>query len=124
MGINREDKRRWLYLHGKTFEGTKVASFPNHLCQTVDKRPITTRQVFVFNEYLGKQTLQELRLNPREPYGRHTFAGGNVFMTQLLRDTRQSLKISTPPEAFDRAIADSRKILSETQLNYLSLNIK
>ena len=50
-------------------------------------------------------------LNPREPYGRHTFAGGNVFMTQLLRDNRQSLRISTPPEAFDRVIADSRKML-------------
>lgn len=50
-------------------------------------------------------------LNPREPYGRHTFAGGNVFMTQLLRDNRQLLKISTPPEAFDRVIADSRKML-------------
>ena len=50
-------------------------------------------------------------LKPREPYGRHTFAGGNVFMTQLLRDNRQSLKISTPPEAFDRVIADSRKML-------------
>lgn len=50
-------------------------------------------------------------LNAREPYGRHTFAGGNVFMTQLLRDNRQSLKISTPPEAFDRVIADSRKML-------------
>ena len=50
-------------------------------------------------------------LNPREPYGRHTFAGGNVFMTQLLRDNRELLKISTPPEAFDRVIADSRKML-------------
>lgn len=50
-------------------------------------------------------------LNPREPYGRHTFAGGNVFMTQLLRDNRQLLKISTPPEAFDRVIADSRTML-------------
>ncbi len=50
-------------------------------------------------------------LNPREPYGRHTFAGGNVFMTQLLRDNRQLLRISTPPEAFDRVIADSRKML-------------
>lgn len=50
-------------------------------------------------------------LNPREPYGRHTFAGGNVFMTQLLRDNRQMLNISTPPEAFERVIADSRKML-------------
>jgi hypothetical protein len=50
-------------------------------------------------------------LDSREPYGRHTFAGGNVFMTQLLRDNRQLLKISTPPDAFDRVIADSRKML-------------
>lgn len=52
-------------------------------------------------------------LNPREPYGRHTFAGGNVFMTQLLRDNRQILGISTPAEAFDRVIADSRKLLQQ-----------
>lgn len=50
-------------------------------------------------------------LNPRKPYGRHTFAGGNVFMTQLLRDNRQLLKISTPPESFDRVIEESRKML-------------
>lgn len=52
-------------------------------------------------------------LNPREPYGRHTFAGGNVFMTQLLRDNRQLLKIATPAEAFDRVIEDSRKMLQQ-----------
>ena len=50
-------------------------------------------------------------LNPRKPYGRHTFAGGNVFMTQLLRDNRQSLGILTPTDAFDRVIAESRKML-------------
>ncbi len=50
-------------------------------------------------------------LKPRKPYGRHTFAGGNVFMTQLLRDNRQVLKLSTPPEAFDRVIEESRKLL-------------
>jgi hypothetical protein len=50
-------------------------------------------------------------LNPREPYGRHTFTGGNVFMTQLLRDNRQSLGISTPAVAFNRVIAESRKML-------------
>ncbi|MFO1063822.1 MAG: multiheme c-type cytochrome [Pirellulales bacterium] len=52
-------------------------------------------------------------LKPRDPYGRHTFAGGNVFMTQLLRDNRQSLKIATPTDAFDRVIADSRKMLQQ-----------
>lgn len=50
-------------------------------------------------------------LNPRRPYGRHTFAGGNVFMTQLIRDNRQSLGILTPKDAFDRVIAESRKML-------------
>jgi Cytochrome c554 and c-prime len=50
-------------------------------------------------------------LNRREPYGRHTFAGGNVFMTQLLRDNRQLLKITAPADAFDRVIEDSRKLL-------------
>jgi Cytochrome c554 and c-prime len=50
-------------------------------------------------------------LKPRNPYGRHTFAGGNVFMTQLLRDNRQLLGISTPADAFDRVVEDSRKLL-------------
>ena len=50
-------------------------------------------------------------LNPRKPYGRHTFAGGNVFMTQLLRDNRQTLGIVTPADAYDRVIAESRKML-------------
>jgi hypothetical protein len=52
-------------------------------------------------------------LNPRKPYGRHTFAGGNVFMTQLLRDNRKALGISTPVESFERVIAESRNMLQQ-----------
>ena len=52
-------------------------------------------------------------LRPRAPYGRHTFAGGNVFMTQLLRDNRQLLKIATPSEAFDRVVEESRRMLQQ-----------
>ena len=52
-------------------------------------------------------------LNPREPYGRHTFAGGNTFMTQLIRDHSKSLGLSTPAEAFDRVIAESEKMLQQ-----------
>lgn len=59
-------------------------------------------------------------LNPRKPYGRHTFAGGNVFMTQLIRDNRERLGITTPREAFDRAIQDSKRML-ETQTASLEL---
>ena len=53
-------------------------------------------------------------LNPRQPIGRHTFLGGNVFMTQLIRDHRQALGIATPATAFDRVIEDSRKMLQTT----------
>lgn len=41
-------------------------------------------------------------LKVRQPYGRHLFAGGNVFMTKLIRDNRAKLGIDTPGEAFDR----------------------
>lgn len=52
-------------------------------------------------------------LSSRLPIGRHTFAGGNVFMTQLLRDNRHTLAIATPVEAFDRVIRDSRRLLQQ-----------
>lgn len=60
-------------------------------------------------------------LRPREPYGRHTFAGGNTFMTQLIRDHRESLGLSTPAEAFESVIAESRKLL-QTATARLSLS--
>ncbi len=60
-------------------------------------------------------------LQPRQPVGRHTFAGGNVFMTKLLRDNRTELGIATPVAAFDRVISDSMQML-EHQTVRISLN--
>ncbi len=52
-------------------------------------------------------------LAPRSPFGQHTFAGGNVFMTQLMRSNRKDLGIQTSVEAFDRVIRASRHLLTE-----------
>lgn len=60
-------------------------------------------------------------LQPRQPIGRHTFAGGNVFMTKLLRDHREELGIPTPAVAFDRVIDDSMQML-EHQTAQVSLS--
>lgn len=59
-------------------------------------------------------------LDNRQPFGRHTFAGGNVFMTKLIRDNRAKLGIKTPAEAFDRTIDESHKML-QTQTAVLAL---
>ncbi len=52
-------------------------------------------------------------LKPREPFGRHTFAGGNTFMTKLIRNNRKALGLTTPTEAFDRVINESEKMLQQ-----------
>lgn len=52
-------------------------------------------------------------LKPREPFGRHTFAGGNTFMTKLIRNHRKALGLATPTEAFDRVITESEKMLQQ-----------
>ena len=50
-------------------------------------------------------------LRPRQPFGRHTFAGGNVFMTQLIRENREQLGVVATDEAFERQIYESRTML-------------
>jgi hypothetical protein len=50
-------------------------------------------------------------LRDRQPFGRHTFAGGNVFMTKLIRNNRKSLGIETSADAFNRTIQATQKML-------------
>lgn len=59
-------------------------------------------------------------LNNRQPFGRHTFAGGNVFMTKLIRDNRAKLGIKSSAEAFDRTIDESHQML-QTQTARLTI---
>ncbi len=50
-------------------------------------------------------------LHDRQPFGRHSFAGGNLFMTRLIRDNRSKLGIKTGREAFDLTIQETQKML-------------
>lgn len=52
-------------------------------------------------------------LEPRKPFGRHLFAGGNVFMTRLIRDNRERLGVATPVAAFDQVIEESLRMLQQ-----------
>lgn len=72
----------------------------------VDGRPIATRLAH------NPGGFDFPFLTDRQPYGRHTFAGGNTFMLALLRDHRRQLGLSTPGPAFERAIEAARKLLS------------
>jgi hypothetical protein len=52
-------------------------------------------------------------IEPREPVGRHLFAGGNTLLPAILRDHATELGVKAPPEAFDEAIARAREMLEE-----------
>jgi len=50
-------------------------------------------------------------LNSREPFYRHVFVGGNIFMQRILRDNAEDLGASATGEMFDDAIARSLAFL-------------
>ena len=52
-------------------------------------------------------------LQPREPFWRHQFAGGNTFMLTMLKDHARQLEPNAEPEQFDRMIAKARQQLGE-----------
>ena len=56
-------------------------------------------------------------LASRSPFGQHTFAGGNLFMTRLHRDYRKELGIQATVEAFDRVIRASKHLLTKQTAN-------
>ncbi len=51
-------------------------------------------------------------LEPRSPFGRHLFVGGNAFVLSLLRDHGDELGATAPAEAFDATIAATRDQLA------------
>lgn len=50
-------------------------------------------------------------LSPREPFYRHEFLGGNVFMLRLLRNNIEALGLTASSEQFDSAIARTESYL-------------
>ncbi len=51
-------------------------------------------------------------LQPRAPFGRHTFPSGNTLMKQILRDNANQLGVTASASAFDASIEQSRKFLA------------
>ena len=47
-------------------------------------------------------------LPPRDPYGQHTFVGGNTLMPQIFRDNAVALGVTAPAAAFDATAASAR----------------
>ncbi|MEM8886194.1 MAG: hypothetical protein AAGD14_19190, partial [Planctomycetota bacterium] len=48
---------------------------------------------------------------PRTPISKHTFVGGNTLLLRILRDNIHDLKVKAPRAAFDRTIAETRRML-------------
>ncbi len=48
---------------------------------------------------------------PRSPFGRHTFVGGNTLLAQLFRDNQNELGVFATKAAFDATIAATRSLL-------------
>ncbi|MFO1053432.1 MAG: hypothetical protein U1F36_14565 [Planctomycetota bacterium] len=42
----------------------------------------------------------------RQPFGRHIFVGGNLFVPRMLRDNAAALRVAAPAAAFDATIAN------------------
>ena len=53
-------------------------------------------------------------LKARQPFGRHTFVGGNALVPALLRDHADELSVEAPAAAFDGVIAAVRAQLGES----------
>jgi hypothetical protein len=52
-------------------------------------------------------------LDPREPFWRHQFAGGNAFMLTLLKDHSGPLPANAEPEQFNQMISQTRQQLAQ-----------
>lgn len=53
-------------------------------------------------------------LQPRQPFGRHAFLGGNTLLKRILRDHAQQLGVEASREAFNQSIRHTQEFL-ETQ---------
>lgn len=58
-----------------------------------------------------------LSLAPRSPFNQHQFAGGNVFMVNLIKQNKTSLGISSPDANFDSTLAATNSMLQQKTLN-------
>lgn len=52
-------------------------------------------------------------LDPREPFWRHQFAGGNAFLLTLLKDHSERLEVNAEPQQFDQLISQTRQQLTQ-----------
>ncbi len=50
-------------------------------------------------------------VQPRSPFGRHTFVGGNTLLAQLLRENQNELGVFATKEALNATIAATRSLL-------------
>ena len=64
-----------------------------------------------------KITSRPLFLPGRQPYGQHTFIGGNVFMLQLMRDNHDELGLHSSQAFLQKTIDRTRQLLTEETLD-------
>ncbi|QDU65209.1 multiheme c-type cytochrome [Engelhardtia mirabilis] len=72
-----------------------------------DGEPLTTR---IVRNPMGRDFPQ---IEPREPFGRHLFVGGNTLVLSMLRDHPEALGVEAPAEAFEASVAATRAQLRE-----------
>ncbi|MEP7129305.1 MAG: hypothetical protein ABI729_10570, partial [Chitinophagales bacterium] len=64
-----------------------------------------------------------LALGPRSPFNQHQFAGGNVFMTNLIKQNKQALDITSPDKNFDSTLAATYRLLQQKTIGiFMSLD--
>lgn len=51
-------------------------------------------------------------IEPRRPFGRHLFVGGNTLILSMLRDHAEELRVTAPADAFDATLDATREQLS------------
>lgn len=52
-------------------------------------------------------------LKAREPFGRHTFLGGNLLLTRLMLDHREALEVETPEFLLTERLTANRQFLEQ-----------
>ena len=55
-------------------------------------------------------------LEPRAPFWRHQFVGGNAFMLTMLKDNADALQANASPADFDQSIAHTRRQLQKAAM--------
>ncbi len=62
-------------------------------------------------------------LNPRQPFGRHVFLGGNTLLRRIFRDHSKALGVQASASAFDQSIELTQEFLA-TQTAKLELHLR